>query len=178
MDSVTPELELPDGILAYEWRIEKVGGGFSNTIINENDLPASDVARAIFDVPGEGEYSCTLTVRGTKNFSTSQTNTIKIKEYLVVSIGASYGSGQGNPDFPGKPDLAALVLSEEIFVDFLTVSDLDTVTFLENDLPFFSTLGDFANKVLSLAFDPVLDWVELIGNWFAATWCSDNSIKV
>lgn len=165
LDSVRPELELPDGILAYEWHVEKVGGGFSTTVVNKNDLPPTDVARAVFDVPGEGEYSCSLTVRGKNNFTTSQTHTIKIKEYLIVSIGASYGSGQGNPDIPGKPDLAAL--AAESLVDLTTITDTDTVNWFENDLPFFSFVGDVVNKALSLAFDPVVDWVEIIGNWFA-----------
>ena len=32
------------------------------------------------------------------------TREIHFRDYLIVSIGASYGSGQGNPDVPGKPE--------------------------------------------------------------------------
>src|SRR6266850_8136685 len=45
----------------------------------------------------EGAYSVTLTVSdGT--LSASTTRTLAIEDILIVSIGDSYGSGEGNPD--------------------------------------------------------------------------------
>jgi hypothetical protein len=57
-----------------------------------------------FDVPGPGRYAVEVT-RLDKNpqKSTTQSQILQIEDHLVVSIGDSAASGQGNPDKPGRP---------------------------------------------------------------------------
>jgi lysophospholipase L1-like esterase len=56
-----------------------------------------------FTVPGPGTYQVTTErLRGTATAET-KSQTLVIKDYLVVSIGDSAASGEGNPDAPGKP---------------------------------------------------------------------------
>jgi hypothetical protein len=55
-------------------------------------------------VPAPGDYEVTVTLLNSdpaKNSSRSQD--IRIRDYLVASIGDSAASGEGNPDVPGRP---------------------------------------------------------------------------
>lgn len=58
-----------------------------------------------FDVPGPGRYAVTVTrLDKDPKKNTMQSHVLQIEDYLVVSIGDSAASGQGNPDEPGKPE--------------------------------------------------------------------------
>ena len=59
---------------------------------------------ARFNVPGPGIYEVTVrTLRGNADAAPARKATLKIQDFLVVSIGDSAASGQGNPDIPGSP---------------------------------------------------------------------------
>jgi lysophospholipase L1-like esterase len=53
------------------------------------------------EVPGEGTYTVTVETLGS---GVVRTHTLNIRDLLVVSIGDSAASGQGNPDIPGQPE--------------------------------------------------------------------------
>lgn len=55
-------------------------------------------------IPSQGAYRVTLTVEDDRGRETSTTKTVTVRDYLVVSVGDSFASGQGNPDVDGVPD--------------------------------------------------------------------------
>ena len=56
-------------------------------------------------LPAQGYYRVTLTLHTTLGVSTPLPGIIAIKDYLIVSIGDSLASGEGNPDRPGSYDV-------------------------------------------------------------------------
>lgn len=60
-----------------------------------------------FDFPHEAPYTVKLTVARKDGSGTpvSHEQNVTIRDYLIVAIGDSYGSGEGNPDVPQKYDL-------------------------------------------------------------------------
>jgi hypothetical protein len=50
--------------------------------------------------PAEGSYEITLKVRDSNGGEAHVIETIVVQDFLVVALGDSYGSGQGNPDKP------------------------------------------------------------------------------
>jgi lysophospholipase L1-like esterase len=84
--------------VTYTWTYP--GGSFSSPRCDgfSTDLPP-------------GQQTVTLTVTDAAGYTASVTQTIMVKDYLIVSIGDSLGSGEGNPDIPGVcegPSLADL----------------------------------------------------------------------
>lgn len=62
----------------------------------------------LFTVPALGTYTVTIaelltTPAGDVDAGPSRSVTLHLRDFLVVSIGDSAASGQGNPDIPGKP---------------------------------------------------------------------------
>jgi hypothetical protein len=57
----------------------------------------------IFDVPWPGDFDVVVTTHGHPGAGSSRNLKLRIQDRLVVSIGDSAASGQGNPDTPGKP---------------------------------------------------------------------------
>jgi hypothetical protein len=53
------------------------------------------------DFPAQGRYEVTLTVTARDGQTAARTQTVVVKDQLVVSLGDSYASGQGVPDVPG-----------------------------------------------------------------------------
>ena len=56
----------------------------------------------IFDVPWPGDFNVVVTTHGHSGPGNSRNLKLKIQDRLVVSIGDSAASGQGNPDTPGE----------------------------------------------------------------------------
>jgi hypothetical protein len=57
----------------------------------------------IFSVPWPGDFDVVVTIRGQSGPGITKSIRLVIQDRLVVSIGDSAASGQGNPDTPGKP---------------------------------------------------------------------------
>ena len=96
-------LDLPDDVTSYEWHVELVGGGFSKDIsrqVPKGSLPTPYVVR--FELPQVGTYEITCRLVG-KSRDYVYKDKIELRDYLIVSVGDSYASGQGNPDKPGEP---------------------------------------------------------------------------
>jgi hypothetical protein len=56
------------------------------------------------DVPGPGSYEVSVRVLSKRGAGSPRTSRLLLRDLLVVSIGDSAASGQGNPDVPGKPE--------------------------------------------------------------------------
>ncbi|WNG48092.1 hypothetical protein F0U60_31090 [Archangium minus] len=52
--------------------------------------------------PGQGDFSVTLTIQAPSGESRDYTQTVTVKDLLIVGLGDSYGSGEGNPDIPAN----------------------------------------------------------------------------
>ncbi len=79
-------------IVSYEWVIKGVDdNGLENLITTSSCW----LDRAL---PSEGTYSATLTVTNDAGKTHSVTKTVVVKDWLIVSIGDSVASGEGNPD--------------------------------------------------------------------------------
>jgi hypothetical protein len=59
---------------------------------------------ARFNVPGPGTYEVTVQTLRRAAAAQVRTATLVVKDLLVVSIGDSAASGEGNPDIPGSPE--------------------------------------------------------------------------
>ena len=62
------------------------------------------------DLP-EGQYSVTLTASGSNGVQLTTNKSITVKDWLIVSMGDSYGGGEGNPHQAQQFDLFAFPTS-------------------------------------------------------------------
>jgi len=93
----------PPDFERYEWTVERVPSGFKNVF---GTLAAGPSCKATVDVPSPGTYKITLTIRMRGgSFLRSDPVTYRLRDALVVSLGESAASGQGNPDERGEPTL-------------------------------------------------------------------------
>jgi hypothetical protein len=76
---------------SYRWRVTMHDGSV-------RDVPASPSCTADIDVPQLGDYKVELFVSTGGLSDVTGTRTITVKDYLIVSLGDSIASGEGNPD--------------------------------------------------------------------------------
>ena len=95
---------IPANVIAYEWQVEKQQGANFHVVATSRSPRGCKVA---VEVPTEGQYQArfrvTLTVRLNDGPALSRTQMCNVQEFLIVSLGDSYASGQGNPDVRGEP---------------------------------------------------------------------------
>ena len=92
---------IPPDVEKYEWTVEQVPSGFKKVFGAQPPL-----CDATVDVPAPGTYRITLTIRKRGgSFLRSDPTLYRLRDALVVSLGESAASGQGNPDVPGEPTL-------------------------------------------------------------------------
>ena len=98
---VTEVPVIPPDVEKYEWTVEQVPSGFKKVFGAQPPL-----CDATVDVPAPGTYRITLTIRKRGgSFLRSDPTLYRLRDALVVSLGESAASGQGNPDVPGEPTL-------------------------------------------------------------------------
>jgi hypothetical protein len=78
----------------YNWHI--VGS------LLKRDLSGGPVLNT--DLP-EGQYTVTLTANGSNGVTLSTTQNVRVKDRLIVAMGDSYGTGEGNPNQPQQFDI-------------------------------------------------------------------------
>lgn len=90
-----------EDIVFYEWRIQRKG---SDQVLRHTGSRQEEMQQVGFNVPALGEYDCQLNVRLRNGKSLSKTKRFNLRsDFLIVAIGDSYASGEGNPDKHGKP---------------------------------------------------------------------------
>jgi hypothetical protein len=88
-------------ISGYTFKIEQLGTTWTRT------HETSACSLQLHDLPAQGYYRVTLTLhtRWTATLagvSPPATRIVEIRDYLIVSMGDSLASGEGNPDVPGS----------------------------------------------------------------------------
>ena len=129
------------------WRVESLENRFLPLTLIQNGLEAIIPGRkgVIAQIPSAGPVKVTATGVG----AAPLTRTVNLKDYLVVSIGDSYSSGQGNPDRNGTPTVGSQVVCEQTTLILLIQA------FREKVIP---VIGE---AILSVA-----DVVEAVGDFF------------
>jgi hypothetical protein len=91
---------LPDTIESYTWTVTEMtdpSRAFSTTVTKDRGAPQP--WRVSVMVPRTGSYDVHLSVRTTTG-AVENSKDFRIRDILMVSIGESFASGQGNPDLP------------------------------------------------------------------------------
>ena len=81
-------------VIEYSWHIE------GKTLFWFPINFKSKECKKGFNLPGQGTYQATLTILTSNKETDSSTRTVIVKDWLIVSIGDSISSGEGNPDTP------------------------------------------------------------------------------
>lgn len=91
---------------SYAWAVDGTTIGASSTsCLWQHTFPAED------------DYEVTVTITPPNGTPASHTQTVTVKDWFIVSIGDSYGSGEGNPDVPQKFDSVGFVSAGARWVD-------------------------------------------------------------
>ncbi len=164
---IRQRLKIPANAVSYDWKIERrstlaaIGpgpSGFSQEKSNKI-VPGRGVGEVSgapyqqrFHVPSLGTYDITLRIRLASGAPLVNTVSIALHDFLVVSIGESAASGEGNPDEPGKlPDC-------EFDLNLLTVFEKCFDSLVNS---FLKEAGKFAKLIdAKLAFDKDPIWLE------------------
>ncbi len=76
----------------YEWYVDSVSVGTVST------------CKYAYQFPTEGTYDVAVNVTGATDTTLRSDQKVVVQDWLVLSIGDSYGSGEGNPDVPMATD--------------------------------------------------------------------------
>lgn len=89
-------LKPPKALLAYDWIIEHRNTDWIKHIIIQKPTQADTFLKVRLD--GPGAYSIRMRVFFTRNRYTERNVTFNVTEKLLVGMGDSFASGEGNPD--------------------------------------------------------------------------------
>lgn len=96
-------------IVRYAWHIDRVPAG-----------EGPQCAGFTYFFPREGKYEVSLTVTDSNNVQAHVIKDIQVQDFLVIALGDSFGSGQGNPDIPIQgPDLDRAQAALDAYMDRL-----------------------------------------------------------
>ena len=91
--------EMPEDILSFEWTIQDSQGNVIDRIVKDRRF--EDMCVADTHVPSSDRYRITLIINYTLGRSLTATKTFALRDFLIVSLGDSLASGEGNPDVVG-----------------------------------------------------------------------------
>jgi hypothetical protein len=94
-------------IASYRWSID---GMLVNEVAACNEFS--------YEFPAEGSYTVTLEVIGAASGRSTVTRPVVVQDWLIIGLGDSYGSGEGNPDVP--------ITAADLDQYFAAVTDLET----------------------------------------------------
>ena len=95
---------------AEGWEVDFTAAGSTGDIaswswsIDGGAAIASGGPEFVHHFPEEGAYEVTLTVSDGAGGSASATRRVVVQDWLIVAVGDSYGSGEGNPDTAIPPE--------------------------------------------------------------------------
>lgn len=105
----TEVIDIPDDVVSFDWTVTSQDGSFqkhvSTPVVRSkfNDVKGVPGLETV-KVPKPGVYDIHLQVRVAAGGGPTHDERFNLRDFLVVSIGDSYASGEGNPDRPGKPE--------------------------------------------------------------------------
>lgn len=141
---------VPADIASLRWIVDQVDGPFFEA---RNHKRSRGMLQAQFNLPGPGNYEVTLRLNLTSGESVSNTRRYRLRDFLVVSIGDSFSSGQGNPDVPAVPaeddramcEATTLYLMasrfQETVGNFLKAAEESSEDTIEEYLPFIGAIA-------------------------------------
>ena len=143
------KLELPKEIISFGWTVEQLEGPFS---LKSGGTRTSFRLTTEVRVPKPGDYKITLRVNLAGGTQETATRNYRLRDFLIVGIGDSFASGQGNPDVPAIPapdqqlvckstSLAILAARVEEFLSGLREIAHDKVKEAVEYLPFVGKIG-------------------------------------
>jgi lysophospholipase L1-like esterase len=104
-------LKVPADTVAFDFSVSGVGVSFSSKVSHPTKIMAVVSPNVLanpwnwqISLPSQGVYDFTATFRNSSGGGPRSTRRLTLKDHLVVSIGDSNASGQGNPDIPGAPE--------------------------------------------------------------------------
>ncbi len=112
------KVQVPGDILSFSWRVKQLDGPFS--VVDHRT--SSPIWQSQVQIPEPGEYEVTLEVTFTGGRREINTRRYRLRDFLVVSIGDSFASGQGNPDLPAIPSPDEEVICNVVTFDKLISS--------------------------------------------------------
>ena len=107
-DGCQTEEEAASGLSAntYAWAVDGADAGApTNSCLWQHTFSA------------EGDYDVAVTITTLAGATMSHSQIVTVKDVFIVSIGDSYGSGEGNPDIPQKFDDLGFVSAGAKWVD-------------------------------------------------------------
>ncbi len=109
-DGLTDYFETRESVNPFGWTIHLNACGSSApagsiseylwTIDGAKQPPQNACDGFSYPFPAEGAYQVTLTVTSAAGHTAAQTRELIVQDWLIVSLGDSYASGQGVPDIP------------------------------------------------------------------------------
>ncbi|MHA7207930.1 GDSL-type esterase/lipase family protein [Arthrobacter sp. MDT1-65] len=144
------ELTFPPDLLWLEWRIRERGGPFTTS--TRSDAPNIH-PRVTLNVPHPGNYEITLLLGTVGNKTSNTTRNFDLRDFLIISVGDSFASGEGNPDISRIASN-----SEQVMCKATTLAIVRQ--------KFGEKAGEIVRKIASLGEDG-LEAVPLIGTALA-----------
>ncbi|UWG49908.1 hypothetical protein AArcCO_0584 [Halalkaliarchaeum sp. AArc-CO] len=99
--NVGGRLEVPDDFVAWHWTLEDVDGKVVSRTRRRANL-GPDACGATLTAPDLGRYTARLRLELADGEETAATSFELRNDRLIVSVGDSYASGEGNPDEPRR----------------------------------------------------------------------------
>lgn len=113
LDPGNPRLQPPKELLVYDWVITHTGTNWAKHLIVET--PSRRDTFQSLRLDGPGAYTIRMRVFFTRNRYVERTVTFTITPKLLVGMGDSWASGEGNPDKEAVlSDLGKLLASEKL----------------------------------------------------------------
>lgn len=107
----------PEDLLAFQWTVTGSGNYHNRRIVQRGDPISGGAGFTIpCSIPNTATYTVNLHVVFDDGRYGEQSATFTLRDFLLVSIGDSFASGEGNPDSPG------LVFSGDYKCDAATLS--------------------------------------------------------
>lgn len=94
------QLGIPPEVKSIEWNVKQKQGTFEKTLTKK---ASTSMFHTKVQVPAQGEYEITLQVKNKDESLHRVVRNFRLRDLLIVSIGDSFASGEGNPDVPAVP---------------------------------------------------------------------------
>ncbi len=149
---------LPPDIKSFNWTVKLVGGPVVATINKDSSSFRIDTDVL---VPQPGEYEISLLVSRTDGSQESATRNYRLRDFLIVGIGDSFASGQGNPDIPAIPSPDQKVWCKATSIAIVASRTVEYITkfYQEYKQDIEKVIGDlpFAGKIVMAVANQVDD---------------------